>query len=258
MKERAINIRKKWNVSNDRYFDNSVRSILSIKEKREIACKSYIYVYIYRIDIYIDPNSSASNFAETRMTMRRGEVVLGKITKITGCKTRRSRRYVLGRGLCIIYTRGKAAWKWECVSLILEHAGNRLFSTLRLVISRAVRGFYPKRMDQRQVYYRKMDGDILSCSWYGEIKRTEEVINNISMLGQNYIWKQIFIVYIYIKKRRREKGKRENREVKKKRYANIIFNEIIYIPSQSIRFLGSTLKNENVSPCEKMVRNNHH
>lgn len=29
--------------------------------------------------------------------------------------------------------------------------------TLRLVIARAVRGFYPKRMGQRQVYYRKMD-----------------------------------------------------------------------------------------------------
>lgn len=220
--------------------------------------KLYTYIYIESIFISIQIRARPTLQRREWRWLRRGEVVLGKITKITGCKTRRSRRYVLGRGLCIIYTRGKAAWKWECVSLILEHAGNRLFSTLRLVISRAVRGFYPKRMDQRQVYYRKMDGDILSCSWYGEIKRTEEVINNISMLGQNYIWKQIFIVYIYIKKRRREKGKRENREVKKKRYANIIFNEIIYIPSQSIRFLGSTLKNENVSPCEKMVRNNHH
>lgn len=204
MKERAINIRKKWNASNDRYFDNSVRSILSIKEKREIACKSYIriYIYIYIESIFISIQIRARPTLQRRewRWLRRGEVVLGKITKITGCKTRRSRRYVLGRGLCIIYTRGKAAWKWECVSLILEHAGNRLFSTLRLVISRAVRGFYPKRMDQRQVYYRKMDGDILSCSWYGEIKRTEEVINNISMLGQNYIWKQIFIVYIYIYK----------------------------------------------------------
>lgn len=92
-----------------------------------------------------------------------------------------------------MYTRGKAAWKWECVSLILERAGNRLFSTLRLVIPRAPRGFYPKRMDQRQVYYRKMDISLVRDT--REIKRIKEVINNISMLGENYIWKKIFIVY---------------------------------------------------------------
>lgn len=54
-------------------------------------------IYIKRIDIYIDPDSSAirATLQRCEMTMvaeRKGFVLGKKITKITGCKTRRSIR----------------------------------------------------------------------------------------------------------------------------------------------------------------------
>lgn len=65
------------------------------------------------------------------------------------------------------------------------------------------------------------------------------MINNISMLGENYIWKEIFIVCI------------KNGEVKKeeRKYANIIYNKIIYILSrcQSIRSISYIGNRKRVS-----------
>lgn len=129
-------VNRNQSVINNGYFDD-IRSILSIKKKgkRERKVQS-ARKCIKAICIYIESIFTSRferNFAEMRMTMVRGEerFLLGKkIRKITGCKTQRSIR-VLGRYVYNTYTRGKAAWKWECVSSIPERAGNRLFSTLR-------------------------------------------------------------------------------------------------------------------------------